>query len=129
MYETFRKIGQTNVATLLFSFSCVIILFGMRHLPLHRWLHLPQWIPATLIGSLAPLLTTILSTSLNAVLKLSRKFGIEEIGHIPSGIPVPTLPQLSSVALSSYIGPTFAMVALVIAERFGGVITITLDEY
>ncbi|GJQ10552.1 hypothetical protein GpartN1_g2343.t1 [Galdieria partita] len=116
VYETFRNISQTNVATLLFSLSCLLIMFGLRHLPLHQWLHLPEWIPQTLIGSIAPLFASILSISLNYFLNLSVKFGIEEVGHIPSGIPAPALPKLSNLALSSYIGPTFAMVALVIAE-------------
>ncbi|GJD08651.1 Sulfate transporter 4.1, chloroplastic [Galdieria sulphuraria] len=101
LYETFGKISQTNIATLLFSLSCLIVLFGLRHLPLHRWLHLPQLIPPTLIGSLAPLFTTILGICLNYFIELSEKFGVE---------------QLSNLTLSSYIGSTFAMIALVIAE-------------
>jgi len=116
VYETFRKIAETNVATFLFSFGCLIILVGLRYLPLHRWLHLPQLVPQTLIGSSAPLLTSILSICLNYFLDLSGKFGIEQVGRIPSGIPTPAFPKLSSLNLSSYIGPTFAMVALVIAE-------------
>ncbi|EME30427.1 sulfate permease, SulP family [Galdieria sulphuraria] len=116
LYETFGKISQTNIATLLFSLSCLIVLFGLRHLPLHRWLHLPQLIPPTLIGSLAPLFTTILGICLNYFIELSEKFGVEQVGNIPSGIPVPTFPKLSNLTLSSYIGSTFAMIALVIAE-------------
>jgi len=61
---------------------------------------------------------SILSICLNYFLDLSGKFGIEQVGRIPSGIPTPAFPKLSSLNLSSYIGPTFAMVALVIAERY-----------
>eukprot|EP00871_Galdieria_phlegrea_P002110 jgi/Galph1/28/GphlegSOOS_G4864.1 len=115
-YETIANISQTNIATMLMSFSCLVILFSLRLLPIHRWLHLPQIVPVSFIGSLGPLLVLILFTGLNYAWKLSDHFHITQVGEIPSGIPVPSIPKFSGFSMSSYIGSTFAVALLVIAE-------------
>lgn len=77
-----RGIGQWRPGTLLLAAVCLLFLFALR-----RWR--PAW-PG-------PLLMVLLATAATGLLGLDR-YGIEVVGEVPAGLPLPVLPEFADLA-------------------------------
>jgi high affinity sulfate transporter 1 len=77
-----RHLGRVHVPTLLFGIAALALLFlGQRYLP----------------RAPTPLLVVLLATGVAALFNLDR-YGLSTTGAVPSGLPVPTVPDLYEVA-------------------------------
>ncbi len=76
-----RGIGSLRPGTLALALVCLAFLLALQ-----RWR--PRW-PG-------PLLTVLLATAAVALLGLDR-YGLQVIGTVPSGLPVPRLPELTDL--------------------------------
>jgi high affinity sulfate transporter 1 len=90
--------GRGNPAAMAIGVGCLALILGVR-----RWR--PQW-PGVLVA-------VVLATAVSALLNLSATAGLDVIGPVPHGLPVPTLP-LASVTLEDLrvLAPGAAIIAL-----------------
>ncbi|MDO5691387.1 MAG: SulP family inorganic anion transporter [Pseudomonadota bacterium] len=90
--------GRGNPAAMVVGVSCLVLILGIRH-----WR--PRW-PAVLIA-------VVLATSISALFNLSATVGLDVVGPVPRGLPVPTLP-FATVTLDDLrvLAPGAAIIAL-----------------
>ena len=77
----FQNLPATNAPTLLLALVTLALVFGLEHF---------------LPGAPAPLFAVALGIAASGILVL-KQAGVELVGNIPSGLPVPMLPDLSLV--------------------------------
>ncbi|XP_077337444.1 solute carrier family 26 member 9 isoform X1 [Lithobates pipiens] len=95
-----KKLGQTNVASLVFALVSVVLLITVKELNLkymHK-IHFP--IPMEII---IVIIATVISGSFN----LPEKYHMDIVGQIPLGFPSPTLPQVSQ--WGEMVGTAFSL--------------------
>ena len=92
--------GRGNPAAMAVGLGCLVLILGIR-----RWR--PRW-PGVLIA-------VVVATGLSALLDLSATAGLDVIGPVPHGLPVPTWP-LTLVTLSDLrvLAPGAAIIALLV---------------
>ncbi|XP_064606095.1 prestin-like [Liolophura sinensis] len=91
LVEVFQHITDTNLADVLTSSICILLLYLVKVQVNHRFrakLHIP--IPVELI-------VIILGTVASYFLRLETTYGVEVVGSIPAGLPTPRLPNFSVV--------------------------------
>jgi len=118
--EIFKEIGNTNIATLVISIVCIILLTAGRHVNLNYKERLKVPIPTEVI-------VVIIAIIASGFGDFKSNFGVIVVDNVPTGFPAPVVPDLS--ILGDIIGDAFsiAIVALVInislskmyAQRFG----------
>jgi MFS superfamily sulfate permease-like transporter len=77
----FQNLPATNAPTLLLALVTLALVFGLEHI---------------LPGAPAPLFAVALGIAASGILVL-KQAGVELVGNIPAGLPVPMLPDLSLV--------------------------------
>lgn len=77
----FQNLPATNAPTLLLALVTLALVFGVEHI---------------LPGAPAPLFAVALGIAASGILVL-KQAGVELVGNIPAGLPVPMLPDLSLV--------------------------------
>ena len=90
--------GRGNPAAMAIGVACLALILGVR-----RWR--PKW-PGVLIA-------VVLATTVSALFDLGATAGLDVIGPVPHGLPVPTLP-LATVTLEDLrvLAPGAAIIAL-----------------
>ncbi|XP_074909633.1 solute carrier family 26 member 6 [Buteo buteo] len=104
MFMTFieicQKLPQTNVGTLVTAIIAMVAIFAVKEFNHHFASKLPMPIPIELI-------TIIVSTGISYGVNLNAKFGISVVGHIPSGLKPPVVPNVSY--FGQVVGNAFAI--------------------
>jgi len=105
--EIFRVIGTTNVATLIISIVCIIVLVIGRHLNMKYKERLPLPIPTEVFV----VIIAIIASNFG---RFNANFGVPIVGAIETGFPAPRVPPLG--LLQDLIGDaiSIAIVALAI---------------
>uniref|UniRef100_A0A3P9PE60 Solute carrier family 26 member 5 n=1 Tax=Poecilia reticulata TaxID=8081 RepID=A0A3P9PE60_POERE len=85
--EVFSQIRQTNIPSLLLGLSCTVFLYGIKVLNERFKKNLPVPIPGEII-------VVIVSTGVSYGIPLE-KYNVSIVGHIPSGLRAPAIPDFS----------------------------------
>ncbi|KAJ0037047.1 hypothetical protein NL108_016423 [Boleophthalmus pectinirostris] len=86
----FSKITETNIPTLLLGVSCLVFLYIIKDLNERFKKKLPIPIPGEII-------VVIVSTGVTYGMSLSQLHQVDIVGHIPTGLSAPALPDFSLV--------------------------------
>ena len=106
--DIFMKITTVNVATILISIICIIVLFVVKECVNERFKHkLKIPVPVELI-------IVIVATTVSYLSKLDENFDVAVVGSIPSTIPAPVLPDMTDVPL--YLGDCFVVAILIFSN-------------
>jgi len=74
--------------TALVSALAISMLLALKKLPLHKWLNLENSsVPKSIFGDLGPFATMATFTGLNGAFGLWKRFGLAQVGVVPSGLP------------------------------------------
>jgi sulfate permease, SulP family len=95
-----RGIGAIHLATILVTASVLVFLFVIRS----RWPQAP-----------GPLLAVLLATAAVAAFGLGRR-GINVVGPIPAGLPVPRLPGIQAHDLRELLLPAFSVLIVAFSD-------------
>ncbi|KAM9655775.1 solute carrier family 26 member 6 isoform 2-T2 [Morphnus guianensis] len=98
--EICQKLPQTNVGTLVTAIIAMVAIFAVKEFNHMFATKLPMPIPIELI-------TIIVSTGISYGVNLNAKFGISVVGHIPSGLKPPVVPNVSY--FGQVVGNAFAI--------------------
>ncbi|XP_052632905.1 solute carrier family 26 member 6 [Harpia harpyja] len=98
--EICQKLPQTNVGTLVTAIIAMVAIFAVKEFNHIFATKLPMPIPIELI-------TIIVSTGISYGVNLNAKFGISVVGHIPSGLKPPVVPNVSY--FGQVVGNAFAI--------------------
>ncbi|XP_029851762.2 solute carrier family 26 member 6 [Aquila chrysaetos chrysaetos] len=98
--EICQKLPQTNVGTLVTAIIAMVAIFAVKEFNHEFATKLPMPIPIELI-------TIIVSTGISYGVNLNAKFGISVVGHIPSGLKPPVVPNVSY--FGQVVGNAFAI--------------------
>ncbi|XP_069626029.1 solute carrier family 26 member 6 [Haliaeetus albicilla] len=98
--EICQKLPQTNVGTLVTAIIAMVAIFAVKEFNHQFASKLPMPIPIELI-------TIIVSTGISYGVNLNAKFGISVVGHIPSGLKPPVVPNVSY--FGQVVGNAFAI--------------------
>ncbi|XP_049682300.1 solute carrier family 26 member 6 [Accipiter gentilis] len=98
--EICQKLPQTNVGTLVTAIIAMVAIFAVKEFNHQFATKLPMPIPIELI-------TIIVSTGISYGVNLNAKFGISVVGHIPSGLKPPVVPNVSY--FGQVVGNAFAI--------------------
>lgn len=101
--EIFKRITTANVASIIISLICIIILIIVKDCINEKCkdkMKMPVPIDLILI---------IVATLISHFGRLSQQFGVSIVNDIPSGIPAPSLPRLSV----DYLGQSFITAIIV----------------
>ncbi|KAM8930372.1 solute carrier family 26 member 6-like isoform 2-T2 [Pelodytes ibericus] len=113
LISLFRRINQTNVATLIVGIISLVCLFAVKEVN-QRWRSkLPMPLPIELV-------VLIISTAISYSLKLHETYEIEIVGNIPIGLIAPTVPRTDLFV--KVVGNAFAIAVV------GYTITISLAK-
>ncbi|XP_033832208.1 prestin [Periophthalmus magnuspinnatus] len=96
----FSQISETNIPTLLLGLSCLVFLYIVKDLNERFKKRLPIPIPGEII-------VVIVSTGVTYGMSLSQLHQVDIVGHIPTGLRAPTLPDFSLA--SNLITDAFAV--------------------
>ena len=106
--DIFKKITSVNLATLVISIICIIILCVVKECINERFKHkLKIPIPTELIIVIVATLVSFLSN-------LKEVFDVDVVGTIPNTIPAPVLPDMTDVPL--YLGDCFVVAILIFSN-------------
>ncbi|XP_067913448.1 solute carrier family 26 member 9-like [Heterodontus francisci] len=95
-----KNLPKTNVASLIFALITGVILFVVKEINVRFKHKLPFAIPIETV-------VVIVSTAISGGLGLPKKYGIDDVGVIPLGLPAPDAPQVN--LWSGMIGPAFSL--------------------
>ncbi|KAK7916190.1 hypothetical protein WMY93_011951 [Mugilogobius chulae] len=95
-----ENLGETNMAELLISLVCLIILVPIKEVNMRYKHKLRTPIPVEI-------LTVILATSVAYSFSLDSSYNIQIVGHIPAGFPRPQMPSMH--AFPEIAGDTIAI--------------------
>ncbi|XP_068192853.1 solute carrier family 26 member 6-like [Antennarius striatus] len=98
--EVCYLVPQTNIGTLVVSIVAIISLILAKELNAYLSKKLPITIPVELLGVV---IATVISWQVN----LNEKYGVDVVGHIPSGLQPPVLPAVS--LFGQVFGDAFAL--------------------
>ena len=101
--------------TACISAAAMALLVAMKKLPLHSWLGAPKAVPPSIFGSIGPFVTMALFTAVNAALGLNGRFGLQEVGIVPSGLPKIT-PAITHPQLSKHIKDVAVIAFVMLTE-------------
>ncbi|KAE9554737.1 hypothetical protein FO519_002065 [Halicephalobus sp. NKZ332] len=103
--DFFKNIKHTNYWALVISVCCMVFLYlGKTYVNPFVKKFCPVPVPLELI---VVIVTTILSNTLD----FHKKHGIDVVGKIPTGLPIPTLPKISKLP---HVFPDAIVIAIVI---------------
>lgn len=106
--DIFKKITSVNLATLVISIICIIILCVVKDCINERFKHkLKIPIPTELI-------IVIVATLVSFLTNLNEVFDVAVVGTIPNTIPAPVLPDMTDVPL--YLGDCFVVAILIFSN-------------
>lgn len=106
--DIFKKITSVNLATLVISIICIIILCVVKDCVNERFKHkLKIPIPTELIIVIVATLVSFLSN-------LNEVFDVAVVGTIPNTIPAPVIPDMTDVPL--YLGDCFVVAILIFSN-------------
>jgi SulP family sulfate permease len=100
LVETVRRLGETDVTTLLVGLGVIAVVLGVRRVD--------RRLPAYLVAVLAAI-------AASAVLDLAAK-GVAVVGAIEPGLPAVGLPSVGLVDLLALAGPAIGIALLVYAD-------------
>jgi len=101
--------------TACFSAAAMAMLIAMKKLPLHSWLRAPKSVPPAIFGSIGPFVTMALFTAINAAFGLTGRFGLQEVGIVPSGLPKFT-PAITHPLLTAHIKDVAVIAFVMLTE-------------
>nr|7V73_A Chain A, Prestin [Homo sapiens]7V74_A Chain A, prestin [Homo sapiens]7V75_A Chain A, prestin [Homo sapiens] len=110
--SVFHNIPNTNIATLGVSLLSFVLLLVVKELNKRFKKKLPVPIPAELI-------VVILATLISYYFNLAEKYGVSIVGHIPKGLPPPSVPDLSLFPLVIGDAIAIAIVGLAVSISVG----------
>ena len=116
-YQICKHISESNVATVVISVICLIVLIGLKEgINEHCKSHLKAQIPAELI-------IVIIATVVSYFAKLNEYFEVDIVGAIPIGFPAPKVPDMSKMNTFFLEAFVIALISFVItfsmADTFG----------
>ncbi|XP_073431186.1 solute carrier family 26 member 6-like [Dendrobates tinctorius] len=111
--KIFLRITETNIGSLVTSIIAIVVLLLMKFLN-------ESFTSKLLIPVPIELIMLIVSTGVSYAVGLDKKFGIENVGHIPVGLKMPMLPDFS--LLGDVVGNAFTIAVV------GYAITISLGK-
>ncbi|KPP63798.1 prestin-like [Scleropages formosus] len=88
LIEVLKKIGQTNVASLVVGLVCIVFLYVVKDLNDRFKKKLPVPIPGEII-------VVIVSTGISYGMKLCDVYHVDVVGEIPTGLLPPSVPKFS----------------------------------
>uniref|UniRef100_A0A4W3GIU2 Solute carrier family 26 member 9 n=1 Tax=Callorhinchus milii TaxID=7868 RepID=A0A4W3GIU2_CALMI len=95
-----KGLPQTNVTSLIFALISCVVLFFVKEMNVRFKHKLPFPIPTEIF-------VVIIATAISGCLNFPEKYDISVVGHIPLGLPAPTLPQVGF--WSNMIGSAFSL--------------------
>ncbi|XP_075039704.1 solute carrier family 26 member 6-like [Mixophyes fleayi] len=98
--KLFSRITQTNIGTFVTSLVAIVVLLLMKYLN-------EKFVSRLIIPIPIELIMVIVCTGISYGVGLYDKFGIENVGDIPVGLQVPTLPDFS--LFGELVGNAFAI--------------------
>ncbi|XP_073501000.1 solute carrier family 26 member 6-like [Phyllobates terribilis] len=111
--KIFSRITETNIGSLVTSIIAIVVLLLMKFLN-------EKFTSKLIIPVPIELIMLIVSTGVSYAVGLDKKFGIENVGHIPVGLKLPMLPDFS--LLGDIVGNAFTIAVV------GYAITISLGK-
>ncbi|XP_068121249.1 solute carrier family 26 member 10-like [Hyperolius riggenbachi] len=88
--SVFRAVHKTNVAELIISILCLLVLIPIKELNARFRSKLRTPIPGEII-------MVLVATGLTFASSLDHRYNVQIVGSIPAGFPVPKLPTLSII--------------------------------
>jgi len=101
--------------TACFSAAAMAMLIAIKKLPLHSWLRAPKSVPPAIFGSIGPFVTMALFTAINAAFGLTGRYGLQEVGIVPSGLPKFT-PAITHPLLTAHIKDVAVIAFVMLTE-------------
>lgn len=102
LYETFSKLPQLNLYTLMVGAVAFVMIYTIAK----KWPRFP-----------AALLTLVTTTAAVYLLGLIYN-GVEVVGPVPSGLPRPHLPAINPSIIVDLAGPAFVLALVCFAETY-----------
>ncbi len=102
-FHLLTHLGDTNAATLAVGAGALILLFAVE-----------RFVPR-LPGGLIALLAGIL---ISGALQLSQH-GVEIVGHVPSGLPSPSVPSVNPSDVAALVAAAAGMLLVIFSESLG----------
>ncbi|XP_066523054.1 prestin isoform X2 [Hoplias malabaricus] len=88
LIAVFKDITSTNISTLIVGLLCIVFLYGVKDINERFKKKLPIPIPGEII-------VVIVSTGVSYGMSLFENYQVDVVGHIPTGLLPPTVPDLS----------------------------------
>jgi SulP family sulfate permease len=102
-FHLFWQLGETNGATVAVGAGALVLLFGLERLA-------PR-VPGGLVA-------LVLGISISAALNLAAH-GVEIVGHVPSGLPSPSIPDIRSADVAALVAAAAGLLLVIFSESLG----------
>uniref|UniRef100_A0A0X3PQY4 STAS domain-containing protein n=1 Tax=Schistocephalus solidus TaxID=70667 RepID=A0A0X3PQY4_SCHSO len=119
-YAVLSRLAQTNIATLIISIICIVVLYLFRNLINPRFKKRFKFpIPAEI-------LIVAVATIVSEFAKLNERYEVSIVGEIPRGLPVPIVPSFNM--FNEVVGDVF-VIAIVTFAISASLVKLYATEY